>query len=415
MCVIKDKEEHKLYVGEVKPFMFGICRNDMGIVDKTKVLQSNFMICNVKENYESYMVMREAINEMLYKRHSGIEDTSDELIVHFSKNEQVFKITYGFIHALISVFTPFPFIDKTTGNEQVIKTIYDLFTNEEKDSYNTRAPVSDFRFVIIQDDSQVETVEAAYLKLTALSEGKVPLRSLNLNGIFGSLHNVAWDIHGNPIELDYLRANKMEYIASGTYPTIVAVDKFPRMLQHIIPDDNTRILDSAKVRMGAQLAAGTTVMPGSSYINFNAGTEGPVMVEGRISSSAIVGAGSDVGGGASILGVLSGTDGIPVTIGKFCLLGANSVIGISLGDGCIVDGGIAVLSNTPITITYTEHTKIKIVNPTWSYSEDQIDDYTCPAHILNGLNGIHFRQDALTGKMIAFRSVREVKLNKELH
>ncbi len=94
----------------------------------------------------------------------------------------------------------------------------------------------------------------------------------------------------------------------GTFPNIDSVDKFPRYLQHIIPADNTRILDSSKVRFGAQLSAGTTVMPGASYINFNAGTLGPVMVEGRISSTAIVGSGSDVGGGASILGVLSGTD-----------------------------------------------------------------------------------------------------------
>jgi len=163
--------------------------------------------------------------------------------------------------------------------------------------------------------------------------------------------------------------------------------------------------------MGAQLAAGTTVMPGASYINFNAGTEGPVMVEGRISSSAIVKEGADIGGGASILGVLSGTNGNPITIGKNTLLGANSVTGIPLGDGCIVDAGIAVLEGTKIFISEDEFNKIKEVNPNWQV---EYKEYFKGIE-LSSLNGIHFRFDTIKGKMIAFRSKREVKLNEELH
>jgi 2,3,4,5-tetrahydropyridine-2-carboxylate N-succinyltransferase len=195
------------------------------------------------------------------------------------------------------------------------------------------------------------------------------------------------------------------------YPEISSVDKFPRFLQHIIPADNTRILESSKVRMGAQLHAGTTVMPGASYINFNAGTTGPVMVEGRISSSAIVGSGSDVGGGASILGVLSGTDGNPISIGENTLLGANSVTGVPLGDGCIVDAGISILEGTKVTISTDEFNKIKEANPSW----DSADTDVFKGGALASLNGVHFRQDSVTGQIKAFRSTREVKLNEELH
>lgn len=212
-----------------------------------------------------------------------------------------------------------------------------------------------------------------------------------------------------PIELDWLRANELSLKLSGKYPVIDFVDKFPRFLAHIIPADNTRILDSSKVRFGAQLAAGTTVMPGASYINFNAGTLGAVMVEGRISSSAIVGAGSDVGGGASILGVLSGTDGNPISIGENTLLGANSTTGIPLGDGCIVDGGLAIFAGTKVFISDEQISKINAVNPETKLSN------IMKASQLSGLNGLHFRQDSQTGQYIVTRSTREVKLNSELH
>ena len=255
-----------------------------------------------------------------------------------------------------------------------------------------------------------KSVESVYLKLYALSLGKAELRGVNLNGAFGILTNVAW-VDNKPYELDYLRENEIEMKLNGTFPNIDSVDKFPRYLQHIIPADNTRILDSSKVRMGAQLASGTTVMPGASYINFNAGTLGPVMVEGRISSSAIVGSGSDVGGGASILGVLSGTDGNPISIGENTLLGANSVTGIPLGDGCIVDAGIAVLAGTKIKIEPSELEKIKEANPNANLEDKEI----FKGAELQGLNGVHYRIDSTTGEMVARRSTREVKLNEDLH
>ncbi len=151
-------------------------------------------------------------------------------------------------------------------------------------------------------------------------------------------------------------------------------------------------------------------MPGASYINFNAGTTGSVMVEGRISSSAIVGDGSDVGGGASILGVLSGTDGNPISVGKNCLLGANSTCGIPLGDGCIIDAGVAILEGTKIGIYPAELKKIMEVN-----TNANMQGEVFKGKQLSNFSGLHFRQNSMTGEVTASRSTREVKLNADLH
>ena len=320
-----------------------------------------------------------------------------------TKSELVLDITDSFLTNCIESFNPY--INEAKGdahkNVQLISSLSNL-------PIDSGLSADNFKVVFIFEDTNPKTVETAYLKLYALSTGKAELRKINLNGAFGLLHNVAWS--GNvPIELDWLRENELNLKISGKYPTIDMVDKFPRFLSHIIPADNTRILDTSKVRFGAQLAAGTTVMPGASYINFNAGTLGAVMVEGRISSSAIVGSGSDVGGGASILGVLSGTDGNPISIGENTLLGANSTTGIPLGDGCIVDGGLSIFAGTKIFISDEQISKISEVNPNIKL------DNVVRADKLQGLNGIHFRQDSQTGKYIAMRSTREVKLNAELH
>ena len=152
-------------------------------------------------------------------------------------------------------------------------------------------------------------------------------------------------------------------------------------------------------------------MPGASYVNFNAGAMGACMNEGRISSSVVIGEGKDVGGGASILGVLSGGNSDPISIGKHCLFGVNSATGISLGDGCIVDGGIAVLAGTIFAITQEEAQKIKAINADFEIKESGL----YKGRELSGKNGIHFRADSQSGKMIAFRSNREIKLNSDLH
>ena len=401
MKTIKNVEEFKALIkktelakGYRKPIGFGITRVDRGQLNSDKILQANFPVINWEENFGSAAVFVAALEE------SGVK-------VDFSGSEFVCDVKKKFVKNAYKAFAPY--INEANGdahkNVQVISMLNWIRKSDELRD--------DYRLVFIFDDDALKSVEAVYLKLYALSTGKAALRSLNLNGAFGVLENVAWSM-GIPIELDWLRANEIEMKLQGTYPIIESVDKFPRFLSHVIPQDNTRILDASKVRMGAQLSAGTTVMPGASYINFNAGTTGSVMVEGRISSSAIVGKGSDVGGGASILGVLSGTEGNPIAIGENTLLGANSVTGIPLGDGCIVDAGIAILEGTKIGISPSQVTKIKEVNPSFTCkASDEIQ--FVKGLDLAGFNGVHFRQNSTNGMIIALRSQREVVLNSDLH
>ena len=223
---------------------------------------------------------------------------------------------------------------------------------------------------------------------------------------------MAWDIYGEPVELEMLRKDEIsnKFGCSKNCAKIAYVDKFPRFLAHIIPENNIRILDDSKVRLGAAIAPGTTIMPGAAYVNFNAGTLGSTMVEGRISSSVIVGEGSDIGGGASILGVLSGTNGNPISIGKHCLLGANSVTGIPLGDDCIVDAGIAVLEGTKILIDEKNRAELAELNPNFDFSKEIYKGLE-----LADLNGLHFRQNSQNGQMTVSLSKRAIKLNKDLH
>jgi len=384
---VKDIQSQSWYKN---PIGFGIAKVDRGQLNADKILQANYPVVNWNENFGSAAVFMEAL------RVAGCA-------IDTTKSEAVCDLSDAFLESAIEMFRPY--IPEAKGTEHKNVQLLSTLANLPKE---LGLGADDYKIVFLFEDANPTSVETAYLKLYALSLGKAELRKVNLNGAFGLLHNCAWS--GNmPIELDWLRANELTLKLTGKYPTIDMVDKFPRFLSHVIPADNTRILDTSKVRFGAQLADGTTVMPGASYINFNAGTLGPVMVEGRISSSAIVGAGSDVGGGASILGVLSGTDGNPISIGENTLLGANSTTGIPLGDACIVDGGVALFAGTKITISDAQIAKIQEANPDAKLSNEMRAD------ALQGLNGIHFRQDSKTGTYIAMRSTREVKLNAELH
>lgn len=378
--------------GYRNPIGFGICRVDFGQLNEEKVLQATYPLVNWNENFGSAAVFIAALEAAGEK-------------VNFEATEAVHEVSYNFVKYALATFNPY--LDEAVGeahkNVQVIKMLDEI-------ANDTGLKASAYRVVFLFEDDCPESVESVYLKLYALSQGKAPLRGVNLNGAFGILHNVAW-VGNTPVELEWLRANEIELKLRGDYPEVTSVDKFPRFLQHIIPADNTRVLDASKVRMGAQLHPGTTVMPGASYINFNAGTTGPVMVEGRISSSAIVGEGSDVGGGASILGVLSGTNGNPVSIGKNTLLGANSVTGIPLGDGCIVDAGIAVLEGTKFHINDATLTMLQDINPGL---EKKADGFYKGLD-LAGMHGLHFRYDSVKSQYIVLRSKREVKLNADLH
>ena len=386
--MINSKDDFLLLIKQIeqisnykKPKAFGIARLDKGQINKDKVLQASFALVNYEQNYGSAAILLNAF----MKR--GIE-------VDFNKSEFVAELKIDDINYALECFKPF-LEEEGHENIELIKMVKEKFID------------GGFSFVCIFEDEEPKSVECVYLKLYLLSCKKVPLRSLNLNGAFGILPNVAWS-DNKPIELEYLRKNEIKFKMSNDYPKIDFVDKFPRFLAHIIPEDNTRILDNAKVRMGAVLAGGTTIMPGAAYVNFNSGTTGACMVEGRISSSVVVGEGTDIGGGASILGVLSGTSGNAISIGKSCLLGANSVTGIPLGDNCIVDAGIAVLEGTKFLLKNKE--ELSKINPNFTFYKDIYKGIE-----LANLNGLHFRQDSQSGVMIVALNKKAVVLNKDLH
>lgn len=395
---VSNIDELKKFVTKIKnnnegykdPFAFGIGRVQKGLNGKS--LSANYAVLNFKENYLIATILIWAIQK-------------SDLNIDFTKSENIVSINSAVVSYALDILKFL--IDDAKGKEHKNLQnllILDEILNDEMDEE------SHFVVTFIFEDNKPLSVESIYLKLYLLSNNKAKIRSLNLDGIFAILPNLAWDIDGKPYELSYLRENEIWLKMKGWYPNIVSVDKFPRYLSHIIPADNTRILDSSKVRMGASLASGTTVMPGASYINFNSGTEGSTMVEGRISSSVIVGANSDIGGGASILGVLSGTNANPISIGQRCLLGANSVVGIPLGDDCIVDAGIAILEGTKVFIDDKYKVELSQLNTKFNFEKNVYNGLE-----LANLNGLHYRQVSTNGQIIAKVSKRAIKLNSDLH
>jgi 2,3,4,5-tetrahydropyridine-2-carboxylate N-succinyltransferase len=241
-------------------------------------------------------------------------------------------------------------------------------------------------------DKAPESVSDAYLRLHLLSHRVIKPHGANIEGIFGILNNVVWTSVGPcPVEnFEITRANlKQKYGAI----TVLSVDKFPRMVDYVIPS-GVRIADADRVRLGAHLASGTTVMH-EGFVNFNAGTLGTSMVEGRISAGVVVGDGTDVGGGASIMGTLSGGGKEIISIGEKCLLGANSGLGISLGNNCVIESGTYV----------TAAAKIRLP-----------DGETVKASSLSGANNLLFRRNSLDGCLeVIMRTGSWGGLNSVLH
>ncbi|PIE21541.1 MAG: 2,3,4,5-tetrahydropyridine-2,6-dicarboxylate N-succinyltransferase [Arachnia propionica] len=246
--------------------------------------------------------------------------------------------------------------------------------------------------VTIDLNQAPQDVADAYLRLHLLSHRLVQPHGLNLDGLFGVLPNNAWTNLG-PIPPALLPSLQLALRARGGQLQVFGVDKFPRMTDYVVPSE-VRIADADRVRLGAHLAPGTTVMH-EGFVNFNAGTLGTSMIEGRISAGVVVGAGSDVGGGASIMGTLSGGGNEVIRLGERCLLGAESGIGISLGDDCIVEAGLYLTAGTKVGLP---------------------DGSIVKAAELSGQSGWLFLRDSVTGQVIAkSRGSRAVALNDELH
>ena len=231
-----------------------------------------------------------------------------------------------------------------------------------------------------------------WLRLHLLSHRLVPPRGLNLDGVFGLLANVVWTSIG-PCAVEGFEQTRLRAREQGRDLTVLGVDKFPRMVDYVVPS-GVRIADGDRVRLGAHLAAGTTVMH-EGFVNYNAGTLGASMVEGRISAGVVVGDGSDVGGGASIMGTLSGGGKEVITVGRRCLIGANAGIGISLGDDCVVAAGCYVTAGTKVVLE---------------------DGAVVKASDLSGQSGWLFWQNSVTGAVEARRRAGEgIELNADLH
>ena len=248
------------------------------------------------------------------------------------------------------------------------------------------------------DDLSVAPADAhdAWLRLHLLSHRLVRPHGANLDGVFGLLSNVVWTSAG-PCAVDGFELTRMRLREAYGHVSVYGVDKFPRMTDYVLPT-GVRVADADRVRLGAHLADGTTVMH-EGFVNFNAGTLGHSMVEGRISAGVVVGEGSDVGGGASIMGTLSGGGKQVISLGERCLLGANAGIGISLGDDCVVEAGCYVTAGTKVTVRDMD-SKPKVIK----------------AAELSGASNVLFRRNSTTGAVEAVPwKGQGIELNAALH
>lgn len=267
---------------------------------------------------------------------------------------------------LLDVWFPTPALGSLAKNEIALSGSADEIRGIQRQVLEVKVP---------NLSNPVESVEDAYLRLHLLSHRIVRPRSINLEGIFQILPNVIWTNRGSLLPGQF-NAAKSRALQSGVDFYVLAVDKFPRMVDFVIPT-GVRIADADRVRLGAYLSEGTTIMH-EGFVNFNAGTLGPSMVEGRISAGVLIGAHSDIGGGASIMGTLSGGGKEVITIGEKCLIGANAGVGISLGDSCIIEAGTYITAGAKITLP---------------------DGSIVKALALSGQSDLLFRRNSINGRL----------------
>ena len=249
--------------------------------------------------------------------------------------------------------------------------------------------------ILATDEAPTSTPEA-YLKLHLLSHRLVKPHGTNLQGIFPLLPNVAWTSEG-AIDLEELPARQLAARSEGRVLSVNSVDKFPKMTDYVVPV-GVRIAHTARVRLGAYVGEGTTVMH-EGFINFNAGTEGKSMIEGRVSAGVMVGEGSDLGGGCSTMGTLSGGNNIVICVGENCLIGANAGLGIPLGDRCIIEAGLYLTAASKVQVLDDQKNVVEVVK----------------AGDLSGKSDLLFRRNSLTGTLECLTNKSAIELNDELH
>lgn len=249
---------------------------------------------------------------------------------------------------------------------------------------------------ILENDSAPATTAEVYLKLSLISHRLVQPHGQNLTGIFGLLPNIAWTNEG-PIAVDELAKRQLQARAQGRMLHVHSVDKFPQMANYVVPT-GVRIGAASRIRLGAHVGEGTTVMH-EGFINFNAGTLGVSMVEGRISAGVVVGNGSDLGGGCSTMGTLSGGNNVIISVGENALLGANAGLGIPMGDRCTLEAGLYVTGGSKVTILDDQNNEVTTVK----------------ASELAGKSDLLFRRNSQTGRIEVKTNKSAIELNAELH
>jgi 2,3,4,5-tetrahydropyridine-2-carboxylate N-succinyltransferase len=296
--------------------------------------------------------------------------------------------------AVLDTWYPEPALGEAPGQSSLLD-VPPLLASLEGADPDREVRMSVVRTTIDLDAAPLDAPDA-YLRLHLLSHRLVRPREVNLDGIFGVLTNVVWTSAG-PCAVEGFESTRMRLAARHGRVQVLGIDKFPRMTDYVVPT-GVRIADADRVRLGAHLAPGTTVMH-EGFVNYNAGTLGASMVEGRISAGVVVGDGSDVGGGASIMGTLSGGGQVVISIGQRCLLGANAGVGISLGDDCVVEAGLYVTAGTKVTIVDGDDAGSVVA-----------------ARELSGASNLLLRRNSVTGAVEALgRAGVTVALNAALH
>lgn len=285
----------------------------------------------------------------------------------------------------------------TLSGEQLISSLTEIdATLAQSLTELKNAPQELLAGVVLQGDQAPSSVLEGYLKLQLISSRLVQPHGTDLSGLFGILPNLAWTNEG-PIDLEELTDRQLQARAKGEWLTVQAVDKFPRMADYIVPS-GVRIGDASRIRLGAHLGKGTTVMH-EGFVNFNAGTLGTSMIEGRISAGVTVGDGSDLGGGCSTMGTLSGGGNITITIGENSLIGANAGTGIPLGDRCTIESGLYLTASAKVAIKDKEGKIVEHVK----------------ARDLAGQDDLLIIRNSMTGEIECRTNKSAVQLNSILH
>lgn len=379
-------QEFKSYVQEIQnspnydnplAFGLGVKRTKNG-----KVLDAYFPLINWKNSHGTAAVIHKELNVK-----SGLNSS--------------YSVSENQLSAVFSCFAPFVSEIEKHNNVALMQTLKNSFSNDH-DYYQNELVA----YFLYDDSLDVEDAVEGYFKLQAISQRHVLPHGLNLNGIFGQLNNIAWTNKG-PVLPEDLAVQTTKYLFSNPLE-VSHVDKFPYLVNYHVPS-GVRIASGSQVRLGAYLGEGTTIMP-AGYVNFNAGTKGNAMVEGRVSGGVVVDVNTDIGGGASIMGTLSGGNKNVISIGKECLLGANAGTGISLGDGCTIAAGVYVTAGAKVALYDLNKKPVNLKGELVDEGENVVKGMA-----LNGKDNLLFIQDSTTGKLVCQPNPKTIELNAALH